>query len=65
MDMMLRRASKPLYMNIFFLEVLFYPGFLFVFVFVCVFVFVYDFAYMLPGSYPNRKYTVCVVLYIT
>ena len=40
MDIMLRRASKPLYMNIFFLEVLFYPGFLFVFVFVCVFVIV-------------------------
>ena len=53
MDIMLRRASKPLYMNIFFLEVLFYPGFLFVFVFVCVFVFVYDFAFMLPGSYPE------------
>ena len=45
---------------------LFDLGFVFVlvFVFVCVFVFVFvlDVADTLPGSYPNRKYMVCMVL---
>ena len=41
----------------------FFPVFVFVFVFVCVFVFVFvlDVADTLPGSYPNRKYMVCMV----